>query len=151
MTPKELFEKKIEPYIERIPFSGCWVFPKAMDSDGYGHVLDSEWKNRKTHRVSYEAHYGSIPKGKFVLHKCDVRCCCNPEHLRIGTARDNSQDMASKKRGKGGVTKLTEETVREIRKALKAKLLSQIDIAKKYGVTRQMLYYIQTYQVWKGV
>lgn len=151
MTAKELFEKKIEPYLERIPFSGCWVFPKAMDSDGYGHVIDAEWKNRKTHRVSYEAHLGPIPKGKFVLHKCDVRCCCNPDHLTVGTAKDNSLDMASKKRGKGGVSKLTEDVVREIRKALASKVLSQVQIAVKYNVTRQLLYYIQTRQIWKDV
>jgi hypothetical protein len=53
------------------------------------------------HRIMYMARYGSIPKGKFVLHRCDVRSCANPDHLFIGTPYDNTRDMVNKGRANG--------------------------------------------------
>ncbi len=52
------------------------------------------------HRVAYRLFIGRIPKGMFVLHKCDVRLCCNPDHLFLGNQQRNLEDMASKGRGR---------------------------------------------------
>lgn len=45
--------------------------------------------------------YGSIPADAFVMHKCDNVDCLNPGHLKLGTHKENMQDMAMKGRARG--------------------------------------------------
>lgn len=87
--------------IEIIPMAGCWIFMGALHEAGYGMVgLGSrEAGIDRVHRVAYRHFVGPIPEGMFVLHRCDVPCCCNPSHLFVGTAMDNTQDMIRKGRG----------------------------------------------------
>jgi len=83
-------------YIEE---TECWEWQKATNNIGYGMIRDADHGGmRTTHRVSYEIHKGKIPKGKLVLHMCDNPKCCNPEHLFLGTHKDNSHDMIEKGR-----------------------------------------------------
>ncbi len=59
------------------------------------------WMNQKmmlAHRASWVIHYGEIPAGKKICHKCDVPSCVNPDHLFMGSIRDNFNDAVSKKR-----------------------------------------------------
>jgi hypothetical protein len=52
------------------------------------------------HRIAWMISHGDIPEKMFVLHKCDNRLCCNPDHLFLGTQQDNMDDMVSKGRSK---------------------------------------------------
>jgi hypothetical protein len=61
-------------------------------------MMFADKKPRLVHRLAYEEYIGEITDGKHVLHKCDVRSCCNPDHLFLGTAKDNMQDCISKGR-----------------------------------------------------
>ena len=55
----------------------------------------------RAHRVAWEhANNATIPDGMFVLHSCDVPLCVNPEHLRLGTAKENTKDMMDRGRHK---------------------------------------------------
>lgn len=78
--------------------TGCHLWSGAKDGGGYGMVREGK-RHRKVHRVVYEAAFGFLPSHLDVLHRCDVRNCCNPEHLFLGTDRDNQQDRIAKGRG----------------------------------------------------
>lgn len=77
--------------------SGCWewqrwVFP-APNAYGGMSYRGKQWR---THRLAYHLAKGPIPDGLDILHKCDYKRCCNPEHLFAGTHRENMLDMRDK-------------------------------------------------------
>jgi len=74
---------------------GCWIWTGGKDGKGYGRV----WKDGKrqgAHRVAYELTHGPIKDGKYACHHCDNKICVNPDHIFIGTQKDNMQDWARK-------------------------------------------------------
>src|SRR5439155_563058 len=81
--------------------STCWLWKGAKDSSGYGWVGNGQHKTITTHRLIWELTFGSIPKGLWVLHTCDVRNCVNPAHLWLGTNTDNQRDASRKGRLRG--------------------------------------------------
>lgn len=70
------------------PNTGCWLWLRAIGADGYGRVSISG-RTRLAHRASWELHVGPIPSGLVIDHKCRVRSCVNPDHLRVTTIGDN--------------------------------------------------------------
>jgi len=70
------------------PNSGCWLWIDKIDKDGYG-----EMRSHRAHRFSFELYKGQIPEGLYILHKCNIPSCVNPDHLYPGTAKDNSRDL----------------------------------------------------------
>ena len=97
--------------------SGCWLWGGYTGEKGYGQIMIGGITYR-AHRVSYEQHIGPIPEGMLVCHTCDTPSCINPEHLFVGTAKDNTQDAIRKKRAVIGEAnaraKLTEAQVLDI-------------------------------------
>lgn len=76
--------------------NGCWIWQGAK-SQGYGKISINDhplW----SHRLSFTLFNGDISDGLFVCHKCDVPACINPEHLFLGTQKENIDDMISKGR-----------------------------------------------------
>ncbi len=91
---KEQFNDKWTPE----PFSGCWLWLLSVNERGYGQAYANSKKPQKAHRCSWEIHNGAIPKGLYVLHRCDTPACVNPAHLFLGTLKDNIQDSIRKGR-----------------------------------------------------
>ena len=77
------------------PKTGCLLWTASRNRSGYGHLF---WKGvpQLAHRAAWVARHGPIPKGLYVCHKCDVRPCINPDHLFLGTQKDNMIDKALK-------------------------------------------------------
>ena len=118
MTSLFIAKERIENKVERIPEGGCWVWMGTTTVRGYGQLI-KDTKKLSAHRASYEAFVGQIPKGMNVCHTCDNVSCVNPNHLFLGTQKQNLQDMARKGRSTRGEknpsAKLTEEQVNQIR------------------------------------
>lgn len=80
------------------PNSGCWLWLGAVKSNGYGNVSLGGGKFTQAHRASYIAFVGAIPVGMVICHQCDNKLCVNPDHLKLGTYKDNSREARERGR-----------------------------------------------------
>ena len=94
-------EKNLKSYLwERVelePNTGCWLWSLHLDRYGYGQTAHKS-KRITAHRLSYIAFKGPIPNGLSVCHKCDTPACINPDHLWLGTNKQNAEDSVKKGR-----------------------------------------------------
>ena len=116
----------------------CWPFLGSTMGAGYGQMPTNP-VTRLAHRWSYWYFIGPIPKGKVIMHSCDVRLCCNPLHLRLGTQQENLQDMNNKKRHGVHPKKCSIKKL-ELIKALKNASVPVSDIAKTVGYHKRTVF-----------
>lgn len=145
------------PYVHKT--ETCWLWTAALHRDGYGKThtrrIDGSLKHIGAHRRSWKIHNGEIPQGILVLHKCDVRNCVNPNHLFLGTSKDNSADMTAKGRSANGSKNpnsiLTKEKVLEMRKIRATTDLTLKQIAKQFGMSYGGTNSILYRRAWKHI
>lgn len=129
--------------------SGCWEWQFCRTQAGYG-MLRYGGRSVYSHRRAWELFKGKLPASTQVLHHCDNPPCCNPEHLFLGTQRDNMQD--AKKKGRtayGFKAKLTWDQVRSIREHYKTEGTTCRTLAEKFGVSAQNISEIVRGILWK--
>lgn len=133
----------------------CWLWTGAKKGRGYGHIgLRGRWI--ATHRLSFELAYGPIPAGLRVCHRCDVPACVRPDHLFLGTAKDNSKDMIAKGRvgdvgAKGqrnGKAKVSDAQVLKIRERAAAGE-SRTALCNEFGLTKASVGKIIRGETWR--
>lgn len=73
----------------------CWVWVGARDKDGYGNFCVGKKKYSKAHIFSYALHFGIIPVGLQVDHKCVNPSCVNPNHLQLLSGKENNEKSTS--------------------------------------------------------
>lgn len=137
----------------------CWIWNGLKTKTGYGQMSIGGRKGKIwfTHRFSYQLAYGEIPEGAHVLHRCDNPSCVNPNHLFLGTHKDNMQDMVNKGRkaikyGEDTVHhKLTADKVISIRERFARGGISQSALAREMGVTQVAIQRIVTRRTWKHI
>lgn len=127
------------------PNSGCWIWTGSLGKFGYGQIMMPGGKPRRAHKVSYEVHKGPVPQGLDVRHTCDMRCCINPDHLLVGTRKQNMQDAEYRGRVASGFklpqTKLTRRQIEEI--ISDARLYKYI--SAEYDITASYVCVLKTY------
>lgn len=130
------FNEKLDFYTYPDPETGCWLWGGSVTGRDYGGVYNGH-KIVLAHRASYERFNGPIPKGLNVCHKCDVPMCINPDHLFLGTQRDNLQDAARKGRMSCyHVGKLSDDQIIAIITDPRDSLV----VAKEYGIHNSTVY-----------
>lgn len=152
----------------------CWVWTGSKNEHGYG-TLTTGGRHRKAHRFVMELASGEpIPPGLRVLHACDNPPCVRPDHLRLGTQRENLRE--AKQRGRlspppihcgdahharrtpgvlargeaVGTSKLSAAEVREIRSEA-ARGEAGVSLAKRFGVTAANVSLIVRRKAWRHV
>lgn len=159
----------------------CWLWNGHILKNGYAKTLHNG-KSCSVHRLSYEIHKGEIPKGLIVCHNCpgvDKKHCINPNHLWIGTYKDNMIDASNKGRmlgmqkwtpemhekmkerkktwsrpdnrgEKSARSKLKECQVYEIRELLRSGMTHR-EIGEKYNVSKHTIGNINLNRRWAHI
>lgn len=116
---------------------GCWAWTGALNQKGYGRFFH-RGQSFGAHRIAFALGKNTaLPGSIFICHRCDNPACVNPDHLFLGTANDNNQDMKAKGRAKGptglsnGRGKLSDQDIADIRASAKR----QVDLCREYGVS----------------
>lgn len=161
---------RAKPFWDRVaardPLSGCRLWTGPISTDGYGMASAG-----RAHRVAWQLTNGQIPAGMLVCHRCDVPLCVNPDHLFLGTAKENTQDMMRKGRhgcGRGDKhmsrtrpesvprgerhwrARLTEAQVVDAR-ARQASGETQASIAVDLGVSQSAISLLVSRKRWRAV
>jgi hypothetical protein len=127
---EQRFWAKVDKSPGHGPEGDCWLWTAAARSDGYG-VFCLNGRTWAAHRLALRLSGRKINPKLVVMHMCDVRRCCNPAHLRLGTQSENAFDASAKGRLQGRARKvaLSDAEIVEIRAeyehGLSKKLLSR--------------------------
>lgn len=157
MTP-EIFLAKVKKT------STCWhwIASRTQSGKGYGAAY-LNGRQIPAHRLSWLLHNGPIPNGLLVCHRCDVRHCVRPDHLFLGSPRDNTHDMITKGREyqnyrfkplRGEAqprSKLTSAIVRRIRRDHASGKISLKALGRRHGVSDHAIRCVVRRLTWRHV
>jgi predicted transcriptional regulator len=126
-------QEAVHAYVEK---DQCWEWSGPINGDhGYG-IMHWNGEKHRAHRFAYEAFEGEIPEGKVIRHRCDNKTCVNPDHLEVGTAEENMQDVHQTRRD---IHNLTRTQIREITRRADEDWLN---LAEEYGVRVATIRYL---------
>lgn len=155
-SPKQRFWSKVAKG------DGCWLWTGAIFTHfGYGR-FNTRSTSLAAHRYSYELAHGSIPDGMLVCHHCDTPRCVRPDHLFLGTSKDNKHDCVAKGRHASGERHpqaiLTSTDAAEIRRLFsdgrtgrgrgQHGTFTQRELASRFGVKRATIANIVDNRAW---
>ena len=154
IPPEQRFWEKVD----RQGIDDCWNWEAGiLKGEGRGYGTFKFDGGSLAHRFSYSLHYGEIPPGIEVCHKCDNPKCVNPNHLFLGTHQDNMNDKKAKKRGRSARgekhyrVRLTSAKVLEIRRLFGTKSITAAQLARMFNVGDGTISSILNNQSWKHI
>lgn len=134
----------------------CWIWTAGIFKSGYGY-FSIKHRCFLAHRISWELKFGEIPLGLNALHKCDVRLCVNPDHIFLGTLKDNHDDMVRKGRNakvcgeRNAFAKLKNDQVIEIRSLYSAGGITQAALGSRFRVNEKIIQRVITNKSYKNI
>jgi len=146
--------------------SDCWWWSGNRNRRGYGKIQSEppEARTLVASRASWELHYGAIPDGMLVCHRCDNPSCVRPGHLFLGTSKDNIRDSVQKGRHaclahvpprragtESAAAKLTDDNVRVIRALFSGGHARNTQLARMFSVTSRTIKLIVDGSTWKHI
>lgn len=138
----------------------CWPWTAGDNGSGYGRLFVEKGRKVYAHRFAYALAAGKEPPADLcVCHRCDNPPCCNPAHLFLGSKAENNADMAAKGRARPptvrgeqhGLSRLSEDDVREIRASYAAGGRSQRALARQFGVDQALIWMVIHRKAWAHV
>lgn len=135
----------------------CWEWRGHISKENRYGKIRVDGRKIAAHRFSYMLHFGEIPNGIYVCHKCDNPKCVRPDHLFLGTPLDNRLDMIKKNRARysygenHGMSKITDQDVFEIRSKYRPRKYSMRKLAKEYGISQPAIRDIINREHWKHI
>lgn len=151
MTRNEALAARLWPRV--ILGDGCWEWTGPRNPNGYG-TLAFEGRPQRAHRAAWEVSRGPIPAGAHVLHRCDNPPCVRPDHLFLGSNKDNVADRHAKGRDahnkgeSGGRAKLKNQDIYDIRAAA-ARGAGLGDLARRYRLNHGTVWAVVHRRSWK--
>jgi len=157
-TENKINEKDKKRFLSKIQKTdACWIWIGTIKPNGYGQ-FGLNYKIHYAHRFAYKLFIGEITKDLCVLHKCDNRRCVNPNHLFLGTLKDNVEDCIKKGRNKlppilrgenHGSSKLKLSDVVAIRRMYQQKEYTMVFLGKLFGVKKSQISKIINKKLWR--
>lgn len=147
---RNLTDKQIARFWAKVDTTGgpdaCWPWKASHKAAGYGQVVIN-YKIHGAHRVAYAIATGYTPTSdEYVCHRCDNPPCCNPKHLWLGSAKENTQDASIK--GRAG-RRLTPDRVDAIRDLYNQQHYTQQELADLFGVHYSMISLVVNRKRWQ--
>ncbi len=135
--------------------NGCWNWTGCLGFGGYGQLKVGK-KHWLAHRLMWVLHNKKrVPSGMVVRHTCvGNRKCINPEHLEIGTQKDNIHDMIRQGRFRAdrpGNRIVSNNVVLEIRRIREQTNISYRKMSKMFNLGCGMIWQIVNGKSYKDV
>lgn len=149
----EKCKKRLYKKITKLP-NGCWEYTGSLTTNGYGNFRFND-SNTTAHKFSYIAHKGYVPEGFIVRHRCHNKRCVNPEHLVLGSQKQNIKDtnLAGTAQRQKGINhcqaKLMDADVAEIRNLYDTSKAGISELADRYRVSETTIRNIVHKITWK--
>lgn len=153
--PQPNWETRLRNFWKRVDMSGeCWLWRGTMNDHGYG-MVRIMGRQTGAHRFAYQITHGDLRDEDDVCHKCDTPACVRPDHLFLGDAKLNVQDMIAKGRMPRGEqrahAKLTATQVRDILQSYYTTNISMTRLAETHGVTPSLIGGIVHRKTWRHI
>lgn len=162
-----LTDRQLDRFWSKVQENGpdqCWPWIGVRDKDGYG-LFKANGMMMRAHVLALYLSTGDF-SSLWTLHSCDSPPCCNPFHLRLGTATENVADkirrgrlpkvdrslLSARQRGSlNGNAKLTEEQVASVREMYQNGCWTQQELADEFEVCANTIWNIINRASWASV